>query len=255
MKKILILTIFAILVSILSYSVHYVHAESSDSSCTTPLGKANDCATWWTSFYQTIALVATLAVLAWQVILQKKALSIDEYDKLREDHHDLIRLQEEVPDTLEVFTRTPMPTHYVKMGKDIVLKDNKDKIILNFYVATFDLWERVWNLKEEENKKIKIKYFGLKSKVPADEWLCWMIYLERMSQHWLFRVAFNQSKYVFDNNFMEHIKNYIIDMQDNNGMDAARNALIKDLETEYKKEGDVLKNGEAFPFDAKYVMP
>lgn len=159
-----------------------------------------------------------------------------------------------MPDTLEVFTLTFMPPNYMAIEKDIVLEDPKSKIILNFYIATFDLWERVWNLKEEEKKKIKTKYFRWKSKVPADEWLGWMIYLERMSHHWLFRVAFNQSKYVFDSDFMEHIKNNIIDMQDKHGMSAAREYLKNELKKVYENKGDVLKEGkdkgETFPSDA-----
>jgi hypothetical protein len=97
MKKILILPTFVILASVLSYSFHYAHATSSNDPCfilLETLKSTTDCANWWIYFSQTMALVITLAVLVWQVILQKSALSIDEYDKLREHHHDLIKLQE-----------------------------------------------------------------------------------------------------------------------------------------------------------------
>ena len=85
------------------------------------------------------------------------------------------------------------------------------------------MYERVWLLKKEEDDELS-EY----------EWLCWFMYLEKMSHHWLFRYSFNQTRTIFDDGFMDYIKKKIIDLQDK-GEDA-RGKILEDAKAEYMKE-------------------
>jgi|SRR5579883_2588645 len=107
-----------------------------------------------------------------------------------------------------------------------IILDKHEILLYQFYVAEFDMYERVWFLKKE------------KSKLTEYEWTCWIIYMEKMSHHWIFRYAFNQMRTVFDDEFMDHIREKIreniIERQDRN--ENVLETLYEDAKREYKKE-------------------
>lgn len=124
---------------------------------------------------------------------------------------------------LEIFdeVKNPYPQHKGIDNEEKILSPD-EKAIFQFYVAEFDLYERVWFLKEE------------KEKLSEYEWICWIIYLESMSHHWLFRYSFNQTRTIFDKGFMNYIKEKIIDRQDEG--ENSREKLEEDARVEYMKE-------------------
>jgi hypothetical protein len=173
----------------------------------------------WVEFFSTIFFAATVGVLVWETILQRKEIEVDEYAELRQHHHDLITLQIEYPETLEIFDVVKMPDKYNdKKGDEIVLEQS-EKRLFQVYLAEFDLYERVWLLKEE------------KGKLTEYEWICWIIYLEKMSHHWLFRHCFNQTRTIFDNDFMKYVKEKIIDRQD--AKEETRQKILDDAQKAY----------------------
>jgi hypothetical protein len=130
--------------------------------------------------------------------LQRKALEVDKYAELRQHHHDLMTFQIENPDTLEVFDPVKKPDKYKGKNDDEIMLDDREKKIFQLYFAEFDLYERVWELKEE------------KEKLSEFEWIIWLLYLEKMSHHWLFKYTFDQARTIFDVDCMNDIRKNII---------------------------------------------
>lgn len=208
---------------------HLILYLTNDIPASDFYGMPADIATIWVELFSTIFFAATVAVLAWETILQRKEIEVDEYSELRQHHHDLITLQID-PDnekTLEIFDKVKIPDEYRQINDDdnIILKPD-EKRIFQLYLAEFDLYERVWLLKDE------------KEKITESEWLCWVMYLERVSHHWLFRYTFNQTRTIFTDGFMDEIKERIIDRQDR-GEDA-REKIIEDTKVAYEKEDEVV---------------
>ncbi len=181
-----------------------------------------DVAIVWVELFSTIFFACTVAVLVWETILQRKEIEVDEYQELRQHHHDLITLQIENPETLEIFDAVKMPDKYKSKDDDKIILGKDEKQLFQVYLAEFDLYERVWLLKEE------------KEKLSEYEWICWIMYLERMSHHWLFRYSFNQTRTIFDDGFMDYVKEKIIDRQDMK--EDARSMIIEDAKVEYMKQ-------------------
>lgn len=176
----------------------------------------------WVEFFSTIFFAATVGVLVWESILQRKEIEVDEYSELRQHHHDLITLQIENKEVLRIFHKVKIPHHHDNIEDDKKVLTLEEGQIFQVYVAEFDLYERVWLLKEE------------KEKLSEYEWICWMIYLESMSHHWLFRYSFNQTRTIFDKGFMDNIREKILDRQDKG--ENAKEKLEADAKDEYKKE-------------------
>ncbi|MDE1724492.1 MAG: hypothetical protein KGH76_01175 [Thaumarchaeota archaeon] len=176
----------------------------------------------WVNLSTSIFFAATIGVLVYATILQRKAIEIDEYGDLREQHHDLITFQIENSETLEIFERVKIPQKYVGIEDDKIILDKHENLLYQFYIAEFDMYERVWLLKKE------------KSKLTEYEWMCWIIYLEKMSHHWIFRYAFNQMRTIFDDEFMDHIREKIIERQDRN--ENVLEEIHEDAKRQYKKE-------------------
>jgi hypothetical protein len=55
-----------------------------------------------------------------------------------------------------------------------------------------------------------------------------------MSHHWIFRYTFNQTRTIFDDEFMDYIRERIIERQDRN--ENAREEIVRDAQMEYVKE-------------------
>lgn len=125
-------------------------------------------------------------------------------------------------DTLNVFNVVKRPDKYQGKKDDEIVLDEHEKQLFQVYLAEFDLYERVWLLKEE------------KEKLTEFEWLLWIMYLETMSHHWLFRYCFNQTRMIFDSNFMMFVRENIIEPQlkKENATDKIKGMA----ETEYEKE-------------------
>jgi hypothetical protein len=102
----------------------------------------------WVNFSTSVFFAATIGVLAYATVLQRKAIEVDEYEDLREQHHDLILFQIENKETLEIFNEVKMPQKYRDVDDDKIVLDEQESLISQFYVAEFDLYERVWLLKE-----------------------------------------------------------------------------------------------------------
>ena len=185
-------------------------------------GIDGDIATLWIDFFSTVFFAGTVAVLVWESILQRKEIEVDEYSELRQHHHDLITLQIENPETLEIYNSVKLPAKYNNIKYHKIVLEPPEKQLFQSYLAEFDLYERVWLLKEE------------KGKISEYEWICWAIYLERMSHHWMFRYSFNQTRTIFDDGFMDYVKEKIIDRQDRN--EDARASLEEDAKAQYMKE-------------------
>ncbi|MDE1842515.1 MAG: hypothetical protein KGH95_02570 [Thaumarchaeota archaeon] len=169
-----------------------------------------------------VFFAATIGVLVYATILQRKAIEVDEYGDLREQHHDLITFQIENKETLEIFNKVIIPQKYRDIDDEKIILDKDENLIFQYYVAEFDLYERVWFLKEE------------KSKLSEYEWVCWIIFMERMSHHWIFRYTFNQTRTIFDDGFMDYIREKIINRQDRG--ENAREKIIKDAQDEYQRK-------------------
>lgn len=162
-----------------------------------------------------------------EINIWTKEFKYDEYNEVRDDHHDLIRLQIEQPELLKVFDEVLQPNPgYKKKGiefdnyqSSINRLSKTDKQIFNFYVAEFDLYERVLDAKDENHA------------LTDWEWTTWLLYLEKMSHHWLFVVAYNSMIKIFDPDFMEEIKEKIIDKKER-----AKEYLEKRAQGQYKME-------------------
>lgn len=160
----------------------------------------------WVSGYVEAASVGFFAYTVWLMITGNRTTSeglrYDKYQELRDHHHDLMRLQMEYPELLDVYKKVPKPTAE-EYGKLFDQQDDeknltsKDARIFNFYVAEFDLYERVFEVKQE----------GV---IKEEEWLSWLLYLEKLSHHWIFRLCYNSMCRIFDNEFMMQIRDDII---------------------------------------------
>ena len=176
---------------------------ASNGKDNTFYGMNPEIALIWVELASTIAIVAIVVVLVWETILHKKDLAVDKYAELRQHRHDLITLQIDDGNmvTLDVFREIKMPENYrsYEENDDEIPLTNDELRIFQFYVAEFDLYERVWSLKNEGDD------------VSEYEWLCWFVYLEKMSHHWLFTYAYNQTRTIFDAEFMAYVKTNLID--------------------------------------------
>lgn len=130
--------------------------------------------------------------------LQVRQMRDDSYGRIREHHHDLIRLQIEQPKLMEIFKPIEKPKEYE--GKDEIELNTKQMQIFNFYLAEFDLYERVYLLLEDPAFE----------KVDALEWITWLIYLEQISHHWLFKHTYEKTRELFYEEMMNAIKSDII---------------------------------------------
>lgn len=197
----------------------------------------------WTQFYSDIAFAATFGVLVYATFLQGNAIllqkeqtksqvkqtqiqmdemMVNKYAELRQHHHDLITALFEYPEATAVYAHEPLPHDFPDDFEKIILTKQEDRRLYNTYNAWFDLYERVWT--QYHDKKIISEF----------EWLAWMIYLEQMSYHWIFRYAYNKNRPIFDNNFMDYIKEHIIDVQDRN--ESSREHLISLAKKAYHDE-------------------
>lgn len=134
--------------------------------------------------------------------LQVRQMRDDSYGRIRDHHHDLIRLQIEHPELMEIFEEVKKSNEYE--GKFVEIKLNQPQMrIFNFYLAEFDLYERVYLLLEDPAFE----------KVDAVEWITWLMYLEQISHHWLFKYTYEKTRELFYDKMMNEIKRDIIDMQ------------------------------------------
>jgi hypothetical protein len=133
-----------------------------------------------------------------------------------------------------VYDHEPLPQNYSDDFNKIILSD-KEKRVFDVYNAWFDLYERVWQQKTE------------KGNLDEDEWISWAIYLEEMSHHWIFRYTYNKTRPVFDSNFMDYIKNNIINVKDE-GKDS-REHLIALAKEEYRKTKEYHKTKKELALD------
>lgn len=177
---------------------------------------------FWATLVSAIAVAITVAILAWQIFLQRKEMKVNEYSELRQHHHDLITNLFENEKTLVIYDHVPPPEkcENLKIGDTIELT-KEEKIIFDVYVAEFDLYERVRQTRED----------GI---ITQYEWLCWLLYLESMSHNWLFRYVYNQTNSIFFPELMDDVLSYIIAIQDSH-KDSRKN-LIEEIKKAYSEE-------------------
>jgi len=130
---------------------------------------------------------------------QVEQMRQDAYSRIREHHHDLLRLQIE-EELTDVFTVSPEAKYNKDTDESCI--EEKDRYLYNFYLAEFDLFERVRHLVDDPNYK----------SVNESEWISWLIYLEKFSQHYMFRYTFERTTNIFSEDLVEAIQNNIIDM-------------------------------------------
>lgn len=134
-----------------------------------------------------------MVILVWQARLEIDTVVREAYATLRSDHQNLIHLPIENEKLLKIFQRTKNVD-----GKEIELTSDEN-IIVQHYVAEFDLYERVWDDMKDND-------------VLSDlEWQQWLVWIEDMSHHELFRYTFDKYRYMFDDAFMEDIGQNIIE--------------------------------------------
>lgn len=184
----------------------------------------------WVSVYVEAASAGFFAYTVWLMIIGNRTtteeLRYDMYQQLRDHHHDLLRLQMEWEKSLllDVYLNVPKPSDAAhdnesfKEGNPAELKSEKEREIFNFYVAEFDLYERVYEVKKD----------GV---IDEEEWLTWLLYLEKISHHWLFRFCYNSTRMVFDEELMKEITDKIIDPEN-------PKQHIEDLISDLHKEED-----------------
>lgn len=137
----------------------------------------------------------------YQTKLQVRQMRDDAYSQLREHHHDLIRLQIERPKLMEIFEEKEKPKEYEGKNSDEIKLNPLEMQIFNFYLAEFDLYERVYLLFIDPEFK----------KIDDAEWITWLLYLEQISHHWLFVHTLEKSGKLFDEKMIEQIKSSIIE--------------------------------------------
>jgi hypothetical protein len=120
------------------------------------------------------------------------------YEILREDHQELIQLQIQDKDLSPIYDIVSKPTRNHVNGKFPLTAEERK--IYNFYVAEFDLYERVWRVKKESSEEIS-----------DAEWIAWLLYLEKMSHHWLFEYTFYEYRKIFDEEVMREIETKVIE--------------------------------------------
>lgn len=130
-------------------------------------------------------------------VRQLQQMRDDAYSILRDHHHDLLRLLIEEPELFEVYN------HVVRKDTNEKELNEKEIRIFNFYIAEFDLYERV-------RKYVNNPDFA---DVTEEEWISWLLYLEQISHHWLFRYTFEQTRTMFGEESMRLIDENIIAIQ------------------------------------------
>lgn len=200
-------------------------------------GMTMEIATFWVDFWSTIFFLITTGFLIWSFVFQwkehklsKESLHIDKYGALRDHHHDIARLLVEEEDLQVVFQPTSIEL-------DKREKDNSGKIMLtkeelrifNFYILELDLYERIFELREEQKELDEPE-----REFKESEWVGWLLYLEKMSYHWIFTHTYNEVKDMYDDDFMEEVRTKIIEKPD------ARE-LLKEYEIAYNSDYRGLK--------------
>ncbi|MGI0011448.1 MAG: hypothetical protein ACREAE_08620 [Nitrosopumilaceae archaeon] len=182
---------------------------SGETECIRLGGMCVDVASFYVELASAIFFAATIGFLIWDTHLQRKSsrleildLKYNSYQSLRDNHHDQIRMQIEDDDLLEIFTEHKMPDKY--KGLDKIELEKKETKIFSFYLSEFDLYERVFLAKEDPDIEDVNEY----------EWLTWLMYMEKISHHWLFVHTYNQTRKIFDTKFMNDIRSKIIEQKD-----------------------------------------
>ncbi len=203
---------------------------NGETECILIFGMCADMASFYIELASAIFFAVTIGFLISDTHLQRKSsrlevldMKYNSYQALREHHHDQMRMQIEDDDLLEIFTQRQMPDKY--KGLDKIELDKKETKIFHFYLTELDLYERVFLVKEDPEIKEVTEY----------EWLAWLMFMERMSYHWLFVHAYNQTRKIFNIEFMNDIRTKIIEQKD------APKYLEEESKNAYFKEyGEVL---------------
>jgi hypothetical protein len=125
------------------------------------------------------------------LLYQIKTIRADTYEKLRSDHHELIRLEVSEKELLhEMLQHNPTSAH-----KKLHELSPDELKLLHFYVLEFDLYERIYMAKR--------KHWGL---IKEDEWEMWLKWLDPISHHWLFKYTYDQFYEIYEPGMMVAIR-------------------------------------------------
>lgn len=162
---------------------------------------------FWVEFASALFFAVTVVFLIIDYKNQQKdrktqveQMRQDAYSSIREHHHDLLRLQIE-QELTDVFTVSPEKKYDKDTDESCI--DEEDRYLYNFYLAEFDLYERVRHLVDDPDYK----------SVDESEWISWLIYLEKISQHYMFRYAIERTTDIFSEEFVEAAQHNIIEFE------------------------------------------
>jgi len=144
--------------------------------------------------FSTLFFAATIGLLIWDTRVSVRGLKQDAYMQLRTDHHALIGKVIEQKSLRKIFTLKPNENDEVSK----TLKNDEIRQIKTYFTLEFDLYERLY---DEMKKNKNIKY---------EEWLQWLIWLEKISRNKLFTDALNEIKLKFWQDAMADLEHHLI---------------------------------------------
>jgi len=140
--------------------------------------------------FSTLFFAATIGLLIWGTRVSVKGLKQDAYIELRDNHQNLIGKMIEQPSLRKILDLKPNKVHEVseKLTTDEICQ------IKVYFTLEFDLYERLY---DEMKKNKKILY---------EEWLQWLIWLEKLSRNRLFKETFDEIKLKFWQDVMSNLE-------------------------------------------------
>ena len=138
-----------------------------------------------------IAIVISLAVLAIQVYLQRKATKYNTYEKLMSDFSATASMLIDHPEILEVYLQgTGKPKKWDRYSEP-------EKKTFSFFSSLLGLLERVW--------------FG----VPEKDWINYYSkWVKDLATNYIFLDVFNDNKKIYDISFTDEVDKIIKEVQE-----------------------------------------